>query len=156
MGHRPIRILCIDDDRDSLKLRATFLGTVGYEVITACGAEQGLKLFRDRTVDAVVMDYQMPRMNGAEAARRMKRARRNVPVVIVSALSELPPEAQGEAVDAFVSKSETLSALASALETVLAARPATWAGRAGAALGGLVERLVEAVHQRRAKLAVRV
>ncbi len=153
MGHRPLEILCVDDDPDSLTLRATFLKTIGYAVQTAANGADGLELLRSRTVDAVVMDYQMPGMNGGEAARRMKALRPEVPVVLVSALPELPADAPREAIDLFVSKNEPLALLVAALQRVLSAHHMT-AERSGSAPEDFVQRLADFVRpRRRAKCA---
>src|SRR5256885_9840818 len=57
-------ILCIDDHWNGLIGRKMLLEKHGYEVLEATGGDEGLKLFLSRSVDAVVIDYQMPGMNG--------------------------------------------------------------------------------------------
>jgi CheY-like chemotaxis protein len=55
-------------------------------------------------VDVVVVDYQMPGMNGGEVARAVKDLHPETPVLVLSALPRLPQEAPRECIDAFVTK----------------------------------------------------
>src|SRR5690348_16291284 len=103
MDDRRRILLCVDDDPSSLDLRQQLLELAGFQVITASNAKEGLELFRTRQVDAVILDYQMPGMNGGELAEAMKRIRPGIPVMIVSALPWLPEDAP-RCIDAFVSK----------------------------------------------------
>ena len=83
-------ILCIDDHWNGLIGRKMLLEENGYKVLEAtCGVE-GLKLFLSHPVDAVVLDYQMPGMNGDVVAARMKRLRSQVPIMLLSAQEPLP------------------------------------------------------------------
>lgn len=96
-------VLCVDDDPDSLKMRQVLLEANGFDVITASSASEGLSLFRSRPVNAVILDYQMPWMNGGELARLMKGLNPAIPVMILSALPRLPEDAP-RCIDAFISK----------------------------------------------------
>ena len=141
MGHPRREILCIDDDEQSLKVRTIVLEALGYQVWAEPDAERGLRAFEDHDIAAVVMDYQMPGMNGGEAAIRMKRIRPDVPVMILSALPWLPDSAPTAAVDAFVQKGEPLKVLASRIEEMIASREqagAQPAATAGESIGGFL------------------
>ena len=72
---RQREILCIDDDEQSLRVRKILLETFDFRVTTASSAREGLRFFRSHHVDAVVLDYEMPDMNGGEVARKMKSMR---------------------------------------------------------------------------------
>jgi CheY-like chemotaxis protein len=110
MDDRHRILLCVDDDPSSLDLRQQLLELAGFQVIATTDAKQGLELFRTRPVDAVILDYQMPGMNGGELAEAMKRIQPDIPVMIVSALPWLPEDAP-QCIDAFVSKGSPNSAL---------------------------------------------
>ena len=88
---RQREILCIDDDEQSLLVRKLLLETRDFRVTTATSAKAGLLYFRTHHVDAVVLDYEMPEMNGGQVAQKMKSLRAQVPVLILSALPWLPP-----------------------------------------------------------------
>ena len=94
----------------------------GYEVLEATGGDEGLKLFLSHPVDAVVLDYQMPGMNGDVVAAKMKRAKSHVPIMLLSAYGPLPKR-KLEAVDTFLSKSQPPKILLSTLQDLLNNRP---------------------------------
>ena len=62
-----------DDDEDVLECEKSFLESFGYTVLTAASGGKGLELASRRTVDAVIVDYLMPEMNGQEVAAAIKR-----------------------------------------------------------------------------------
>lgn len=111
-------ILCIDDDWRGLIGRKMFLEQNGYKVLTASGGNEGLKLFRTHPVDAVVLDYQMPGMNGDVVAARMKRMRSHIPILLLSAYGPLPGRKLAS-VDTFLTKSQEPQALLPALQHLL-------------------------------------
>ena len=112
-------ILCIDDDPQSLKVRTILLETMGYHVWSESDARDGLRAFGEHKVDAVVMDYEMPGMNGGEVAVEMKRLRPEVPVMILSALPWLPESAPPDVIDVFVQKGESMRVLARRIEDMI-------------------------------------
>jgi CheY-like chemotaxis protein len=115
-------ILCIDDHWSGLIGRKMLLEKDGYEVLAATGGDEGLKLFLSRSVDAVVLDYQMPGMNGDVVAAKMKRVKSHVPIMLLSAYGPLP-KSKLDAVDTFLSKSQPPNILLSTLQDLLNNRP---------------------------------
>jgi CheY-like chemotaxis protein len=134
-------ILCIDDDVQSLQVRKVLLETFDFHVTTASSPREGLKLFRSRNVAAVVLDYQMPGMDGGQVARKLKSLRPEIPVLVLSALPWLPQGAPRECIDMFMTKGGPTSMLARELEQLIASAPASarepmrGARLAGAVLG---------------------
>jgi CheY-like chemotaxis protein len=112
-------ILCIDDHWNGLIGRKMLLENNGYEVLEATGGDEGLKLFLSHSVDAVVLDYQMPGMNGDVVAAKMKRINSHVPIMLLSAFGPLPKR-KLKAVDTFLSKSQPPQILLSTLQYLLA------------------------------------
>ena len=122
MSRPKATILCIDDHWNGLIGRKTLLENNGYEVLEATGGDEGLKLFLAHAVDAVVLDYQMPGMNGDVVAARMKRVKSHVPIMLLSAFGPLP-KSKLEAVDTFLSKSQPPKILLSTLQDLLTGQP---------------------------------
>ena len=85
MSRLKATILCIDDHWNGLIGRKMLLEKNGYEVLEATGGDEGLKLFLSHPVDAVVLDYRMPGMNGDVVAAKMKRIKSHVPIMLLSA-----------------------------------------------------------------------
>ncbi len=98
--------------------RKLLLENSGYEVLEASGGDEGLKLFRSHAVDAVVVDYQMPGMNGDVVAAKMKRINARVPIMLLSAYGPLP-KSKLSSVDSFVSKSQSPNIMLSTLQNLL-------------------------------------
>jgi len=86
-------ILCIDDEASGLKIRKMLLQTEGYEVLTALSGPEGLELFNANPVQAVIVDYSMPGMNGGEVAAEIKRRNPAVKILMLSAYVDLPEAA---------------------------------------------------------------
>jgi len=83
------QILVVEDNERNLKLVRDVLMYAGYEVISARSAEQGVALARERVPDLVLMDLQLPAMDGTEALRilRADPLTREIPVVAVTAFA---------------------------------------------------------------------
>jgi CheY-like chemotaxis protein len=118
MSRRKATILCIDDHWHGLIGRKMLLEKNGYVVLEASGADEGLKLFVSRNVDAVVVDYQMPGMSGDLIAEKMKRINSHVPIMLLSAYGPLPKN-KLRSVDSFLTKSQPPSTLLSTLQGLL-------------------------------------
>ncbi len=86
-------ILCIDDEPVGLQVRKMLLERHGYKVLTALSGAEGLALFADNPVNAVVLDYSMPGMNGSQIAMEMKRLKPSVKILLLSAYVDFPEEA---------------------------------------------------------------
>jgi len=97
-------ILCVDDEEAILYYEKTLLEMSGYVVLTASSGEQALKLVSSCEFDAVLLDYEMPEMNGQEIALELRRIRPNLVIILLSG-SDVPTNALA-LVDAFVFKIE--------------------------------------------------
>lgn len=122
MSHAKATILCIDDHWNGLIGRKMLLEGGGYEVLEATCGDEGLKLFLSHSVDAVVVDYQMPGMNGDVVAAKMKQINSYVPIILLSACGPLP-ESKLRSVDTFLSKSQPPSILLATIQDLLDGRP---------------------------------
>jgi CheY-like chemotaxis protein len=122
MPSKPSTILCIDDEEPGLKVRRILLETAGHRVLTALSGRQGIEIFQSENVDAVILDYWMAGMNGVATARELKRLKRSVPIIILSAYGTLLDETLGVA-DVWIRKGEEdPQYLLGALEALLQAR----------------------------------
>jgi two-component system, cell cycle response regulator DivK len=82
-------ILVVEDNEKNLKLVRDILQYEGFDVMEARTAEDGVALATERLPDLVLMDVQLPGMDGVEALRRLRRrsATASMPVVAVTALA---------------------------------------------------------------------
>jgi CheY-like chemotaxis protein len=105
-GHPdPKTILCIDDDDGTLKYHRELLERRGFAVVTTASARKGVQIATASTVAAVIVDYNMPEMNGHEVATEIRRIQPQVPIVMVSGEEQLPEDAV-KLVDAVVPKED--------------------------------------------------
>jgi CheY-like chemotaxis protein len=97
------KVLCADDEINELEARKLVFESAGFEVFTARNGAQALDVFRAEPINAVVLDYFMPGMNGLSVAREMKRLRPQIPIIVLSGFASLPGETIG-LVDAWLQK----------------------------------------------------
>ena len=80
-------ILIIEDNEKNMKLVRDILQAKGYKTVEAINAEDGIKLAQEHNPDLVLMDIQLPGMNGMEALKvlRADAATAGIPVVAITA-----------------------------------------------------------------------
>ena len=80
-------ILIVEDNEKNMKLVRDILQAKGYQTMEAVNAEDGIKLALERVPDLVLMDIQLPGMNGMQALKvlRAEAATAHVPVVAITA-----------------------------------------------------------------------
>lgn len=85
----PRRILVVEDNPLNLKLVRDVLQFAGYDVIEAKSGEEGLRVAERDPPDLVLMDLQLPGIDGTETLRRLREGSlgRDVPVVAVTAFA---------------------------------------------------------------------
>ena len=83
------RLLVVEDNPTNMKLAIMLLETAGHSVISAKDAEAGLTLARDERPDLILMDVQLPGMDGLAATALLKAddATRAIPVIALTALA---------------------------------------------------------------------
>jgi CheY-like chemotaxis protein len=118
MECKPHLVLCVDDEAVGLRIRKILLERAGYQVLTATDGDSGLEIFTAHPVEVVVLDYSMPGMHGGEVARRMRQAKPDVPILLLSAYVGLPAEVRS-VVDVYMTKGEGAPTLLKRLQTLL-------------------------------------
>jgi DNA-binding NarL/FixJ family response regulator len=114
-SRRKLRVLVVDDDANFTELLAAMLGTDPRlsVIATAADGAEGVELAVRLRPDVVVMDVEMPVLDGIAAARRIRRRVRGTRVVLVSGAAD--PQVGGRALaagaEAFVRKNGELQAL---------------------------------------------
>jgi two-component system cell cycle response regulator DivK len=102
------RVLVIDDHEDNRRILRDLLTNAGYEVIEAVTGEEAVTSARAHSPALILMDIQLPGIDGYEATRRIKAdpALRAIPIIAVTsyALSGDDRKAYEAGCDAYVSK----------------------------------------------------
>jgi CheY-like chemotaxis protein len=111
----PVPILIVDDNPSNIKLLSFLLESKGYEVRTAANADEALASIAARRPRLILMDIQLPGMDGLELTRRLKseRTTRQIVVVALTAYAMKGDEARVLAAgcDGYVSKPIDLDGL---------------------------------------------
>jgi two-component system alkaline phosphatase synthesis response regulator PhoP len=111
-------LLCIHRDPAQLSL----LQENGYELVTATDGSQGLRLLMARSVDAIVLESNLGLMDGAVVATEIKKAKPQLPIVMLADDLELPDGAL-KSVDAIVTKADGAHFLWATVHFILNVKP---------------------------------
>ena len=88
-------ILLVEDDSTLSMIISETLQRDGFDVLTAGNGEEGLKQFTRHGADLIIADVMMPRMDGFEMGRRIRQINRNVPLLFLTAKSEIDDIVEG-------------------------------------------------------------
>jgi CheY-like chemotaxis protein len=113
-------ILLVDDEELPLTLRKLVLELQGYQVVTARSAPDAMQALSHHRVDLVLTDQVMPGGTGTELAQSIKKGWPDLPVVLISGINEIPPDAIYA--DLFISKVEGPAALCAKIAAILSVR----------------------------------
>ena len=102
------RVLVVEDTEDNRQIIRDLLTSAGYEMIEAVNGEQGVAMAAEHRPDLILMDIQLPVLDGYEATRRIKTnpALRHIPIIAVTsyALSGDEEKTREAGCDAYVAK----------------------------------------------------
>ncbi len=111
-------IFYVDDNAKSRLLLASILREIGFEVIAVGDPMGALDMLEIASFDLVLLDYQMPKMNGAQLARAIKGIFPGIPIVMISGHPSLPQE-ELLYVDEYCGKGATLDELVFAIHNLI-------------------------------------
>jgi two-component system cell cycle response regulator DivK len=121
-------ILVVEDHPDNMLLTVLLLESAGHTVLSAIDAEAGLALARERLPALILMDVQLPGMDGLEATALLKQdaATRAIPVIALTALAMKGDEERIRAAgcNGYIAKPMRTHEFLSAVAAHLAAAPA--------------------------------
>lgn len=103
MALRPV-VLCIDDNVLVLAIRKSLLESRDFRVLTAEDGPAGLEIVNREPIDVVIVDYEMPAVDGGTIARELRRKHPNLPILLVSGFAGKIPESLLAIVDGFIAK----------------------------------------------------
>jgi two-component system cell cycle response regulator DivK len=102
------RILVIEDQEDNRQILRDLLGNAGYELVEAADGEQALAAYAEQRPDLILMDIQLPEIDGYEATRRIRAIPElaKVPIIAVTsyALSGDEVKTREAGCDGYVAK----------------------------------------------------
>ena len=117
----PIRVLCIDDQRSFKEALRLAISTEEDMVCdnAASNVEEGLNILATTDIDVVLMDLDLPEVDGVEGTRRVKAAHPDVRVVVLTAMADLDTfvRTMAAGADGFVAKDSPLDVVLAALRS---------------------------------------
>ncbi|HEY5897140.1 MAG TPA: response regulator [Burkholderiales bacterium] len=112
-------VLIVEDNDKNMKLARDVLQAKGYKTLEAVTGEEGVKLAKENVPDLVLMDIQLPGINGIEAFRQIRADNKTARIPVVALTASVTPTDRSQITaagfDAFVSKPINLKEF---LETV--------------------------------------
>ncbi len=113
------KILLIDDEDSIHLLYREEFEDEGYEVHSALSGEEGIDKLKIISPDLVILDINMPTMNGIDALRKIKSLHPDLPVILSSAYQEFKQDLASWASDDYIVKSSDLEELKAAVKRLL-------------------------------------
>jgi len=96
------KILVIEDDLDLQKMYTEILESDEYQVETASNGEEGVMKFKEINPRLIIMDSDMPILNGYEASLKIKQIDKNVKIILITGYSKVAEGIQEKGGDEFV------------------------------------------------------
>ena len=121
-SHRPT-VLLIEDTREVVMMLVDYLEMAGYRMVTAQDGVDGLEQAKLTHPDLILMDIQMPRMDGFETTQKLRDDPqfRDIPIIALTALA-MPNDRQrclDAGMDEYISKPVNLKALTKTIQKLL-------------------------------------
>ncbi|GAQ95364.1 two-component system, NtrC family, response regulator HydG [Thermodesulfovibrio aggregans] len=79
------KILYIDDEISALKAISAILKKEGYTVLTATSAEEGIEILKNSSVDCLLLDYRLPKMDGIDLLKWLRQSEISIPTIMLTA-----------------------------------------------------------------------
>jgi len=114
------KVLVVDDDRTLLRFMEEYMRALKFDVISAGGGAEAIRLAYSHQPDLVVMDVMMPGMDGWETTRRL-REMSDVPIILLTAKSSEEDKLRGFelGIDDYVTKPFSFAELSARIQAVL-------------------------------------
>ena len=104
LDHRPRPVLIVDDDVETLQAERALLADNGFRVIEARDGGEALRVVQADPPAVVVLDIQMPGIDGPTFARELRMALRRVPLIVLTGVADPRHEADRCNAEAYLSK----------------------------------------------------
>ncbi len=119
-----MRILLVEDDKNQRLLYQLVLSEEGYTVVEANDGIMGLEIFEREAIlsdpfDLLIVDINMPRMDGLEMMGRILKNYKDTPIIINTAYTSYKDDLISRAADAYINKSSDLTELKNKIKELL-------------------------------------
>ena len=119
--HGPQSVLVIDDDPDMRQVLSDFLRGSGYRVVEAANGREGIFAAESERVDLVILDKEMPGMNGLEVLSFFQLRRPRLPIIFITAFGgrEDEDESRRRGAWLYIEKPFRVATVVGAVQSVL-------------------------------------
>jgi DNA-binding response OmpR family regulator len=119
--HRPQSVLVIDDDPDMRHVLSDFLRHSGYHVVEAANGREGIFAAESERIDVVIVDKEMPGMNGLEVLSFFRFRRPKLPIIFITAFGGREDEEESRRRGAwrYIEKPFRVATVVDAVQSVL-------------------------------------
>ncbi len=116
-----MKILIVEDQNELRELVRNFLGDYGYIVDEAEDGEEGYHKINMNSYDCLILDLNLPKLDGIEIAKRVREEGKSVPIIMLTARSEIYDKIEGfdNGADDYITKPFDMKELLARLEAVL-------------------------------------
>lgn len=90
-----INVLVVEDEKSLSEIMYEVLVDSGYQVELACNGIEGYEKFSQKNIDLIISDIMMPNMDGWEMIKLIRKKNNDIPIIVLSALSEESDEIKG-------------------------------------------------------------
>ncbi len=119
MDNNSKTVLVVEDDNNQRELYVDELESEGYKVVTASNGRDALTVARDNEPDIIVLDINMPGMDGLDTLSHLLEVNRRTPVIINTAYASYQDSFTSWSADAYVVKSSDLNELKATIKKLL-------------------------------------
>ena len=132
------RILIVEDEKNIVDILSFNLSKEGYETLEAYDGEAGLQLALEQNPDLILLDLMLPKMNGFDVCRSLRRENRSTPVIMLTAREEETDKVLGLELgaDDYITKPFSMRELLARVKANIRRNEMVGAAGAAAPLGG--------------------
>jgi two-component system response regulator AtoC len=122
----PRSVLVIDDDPDMRRLLNDFLVRSGYRVLEASNGQDAIFLVESERIDVVILDKEMPGMNGLDVLSFLRRRSPDLPIIFITACGgpAVAEESRRQGARFYIEKPFRVAAIVNTIHAALAKPPA--------------------------------
>jgi len=113
------KLLVVEDDKNQLYLYEQELSQDGYNVVTAKNGVEAVEVVQKNPPDLIIMDINMPRMDGIESMSKILSRKKNIPIIINTAYSNYQDNFMSWSADAYIIKCSDLTELKNKIRELL-------------------------------------
>jgi DNA-binding response OmpR family regulator len=116
-----MKILIVEDQNELRTLVKNFLGDYGYVVDEAEDGEEGYHKINMNSYDCLILDLNLPKLDGMEIAKKVRKEGKNLPIIMLTARSEIYDKIEGfdNGADDYITKPFDMKELLARVEAVL-------------------------------------